>query len=64
MVRAKPFKGKTRENPVKLENSIKIKKLKKKSETLEKPKQNLLETFKQNAGTIHKVLDKTSRHQV
>ena len=57
IARAKPFKGKTRENPVKTERSIKIKKAKKIGKTLEKPKQNQLETFKQNTATIHKVLD-------
>ena len=51
MAWAKPFKKKTRENPVKPENSIKIKKLKKNGKTLK----NQLETFKQNAATIHKV---------
>ena len=64
MARAKPFKEKTRENLVKPEKSIKIKKLRKNWKTLEKPKQNQLETFKQNTATIHKVLDKTSKHQV
>ena len=33
MARAKPFKGKTREKPVRPENCIKIKKLKKKGKT-------------------------------
>ena len=32
--------------------------MKKIGKTLEKPKQNQLETLKQNAAAIHKVLDK------
>ena len=53
------------ENPVKPGNSIKIKKLKKMGKLWKNQStKNQLETFKQNAATTHKVLDKTSKHQV